>query len=558
MNTKLKNLLHICRVRTARQRLGLRQSSGAFGAGRAAMVELFLSGCPRAGEKRQRAAAVQNLSASRRSAANFNGWSKIVPIAVFAAILLAGILVAGCSGRPHDADSSKSGAQNASTLQLTNASKSSKTLYTCGMHPWIIQDHPGNCPICGMKLEPVRKQAGEATGSTASTTGKRKIKYWRAPMDPTYISDKPGKSPMGMDLAPVYEDEANAASASLIGVDPVTIQEMDVRTTPVVRGPLRRTIRTVGYMDYDEPALADVTIKFKGWIEKLDADYTGQLVRQGKPLFTIYSPELYSAQVEFVEALSTGDKELLQSARTKLKFFDISDAQIAELAKTGQPRKTMQILAPADGFVIQKNVVQGQMVDAGATLYRLADLGIVWGYAQIYEQDLPYIKLGQEATMTLSYLPGRTFHGRVTYIYPTVDEKTRTAKVRLEFKNPDYSLKPGMFANVKLTAEVAPSALLVPDSAVLRSGEKDTVFVALPGGKFDPRTVTLGLAAENDHDQVLSGLQEGDRVVTSGEFMLDSESQMREAIQKMTEPTPDSTATNSSAPVSNESIRNNN
>ena len=224
-----------------------------------------------------------------------------------------------------------------------------------------------------------------------------------------------------------------------------------------------------------------------------------------------------------------------EAALEKLKFFDISDAQIAALEKAREPRKTLEILAPADGFVIEKNVVQGQMVDAGMTLYRLADLGIVWVYAQVYEQDLPYVQLGQEATVKLSSLPDREFRGRVTYIYPNVDEKTRTARVRLEFENPGYFLKPGMFVSAQITSELEPSALLVPDSAVLRSGEKNTVFVALPGGKFDPRTVVLGLEAEQDQYEVISGLQEGDRVVTSGQFMLDSESQLREAIEKMRE-----------------------
>ena len=201
-----------------------------------------------------------------------------------------------------------------------------------------------------------------------------------------------------------------------------------------------------------------------------------------------------------------------------------------------QPQKTLRILAPQDGFVVEKNVTEGQMVDAGMKIYRLADLGLVWVQADIYEQDLAYIKLGQEATVTLSYLPDREFRGRVTYIYPNVDEKTRTARVRMEFHNPGYFLKPGMFATVKIVSELEPSVLLVPDMAILRSGEKTTVFVALEGGKFDPRTVTLGPQAENDEYQVLSGLSEGERIVTSGQFMLDSESQLREAIQKMLEP----------------------
>jgi hypothetical protein len=186
--------------------------------------------------------------------------------------------------------------------------------------------------------------------------------------------------------------------------------------------------------------------------------------------------------------------------------------------------------------VVEKMAVQGQMVEAGMKLYRLADLGIVWVQSQIYEQDLALLKLGQEAEVSLSYLPDRKFRGRVTYIYPTVDEKTRTARVRMEFHNPGLFLKPGMFATVELNAEIEPSALLVPDSAVLRSGEKNTVFVALDDGHFEPREVTLGPRAENNAYESLSGLKEGERVVTSGQFMLDSESQLREAIQKMLNP----------------------
>jgi RND family efflux transporter MFP subunit len=410
-----------------------------------------------------------------------------------------------------------------------------KTLYTCGMHPQIIQDHPGNCPICGMKLTPVRKQAG------SSAPGERKIAYYKSSMNPGETSPQPGKDSMGMDMVPVYEGAANESQT--IAIDPSTIQTMGIRTAEVTRGPLRRVIRTVANVDYDETALADVTTKYKGWIEKLYVDATGALVNPGDPLFEIYSPELYSAQTEYLAALgaesgspSAEDRALLESARTKLKFYDISDAQIAELEKTRTATKTLTITAPISGFVVEKNVVAGQMVDAGMKLYRLADIGVVWVYAQVYEQDLSAVQLGQEATMTLSYLPDRKFRGRVTYVYPTVDEKTRTARVRMEFHNPGYFLKPGMFATVDLVADIAPSALLVPDSAVLRSGQKNTVFIALPGGKFEARTVALGLQAQDDMDQVLGGLSEGERIVTSGQFMLDSESQLREAIQKMNNP----------------------
>jgi multidrug efflux pump subunit AcrA (membrane-fusion protein) len=411
-----------------------------------------------------------------------------------------------------------------------------KTFYTCGMHPQVIQDHPGNCPICGMKLTKVHQQAG-----AGAATGERKIKFYKSTMLPGEISQAPGKDSMGMERVPVYEGEA-AADLGTIAIDPVTIQDMGIRTGIVTNGPLRRTIRTVGVVDLDESAVADVTTKFKGWAEKLHANATGQLVMRGDPLFEIYSPELYSAQTEYLLALSStspndaGLDALKTSARLKLKFWDISDEQIAELEKTRRPTKTLRVHAPIDGFVMEKTVVEGQMVEAGMKLYRIADLGLVWVQAQIYEQDLPFIKLGQEAAVSLTYLPDRKFRGRVTYIYPTVDEKTRTVKVRMEFHNPGYFLKPGMFAAVALAAELSPATLLVPDLAVLRSGERNTVFVALAGGQFSPRRVTLGPRAEGDYYQVLGGLEAGERVVTSGQFMLDSESQLRAAIQQMLEP----------------------
>jgi RND family efflux transporter MFP subunit len=429
-------------------------------------------------------------------------------------------------------------------LWLTGCGKTDSAqgeqLYTCGMHPQVIQNKPGNCPICGMKLTPIRKQPG--TIATAHS-GERKIKYYKSTMKAGEIKPGPGKDSMGMDMVPVYEDEAAAAEASIIQVDPATTQNMGIRTGLVTRGPLRRTIRTVGIIDYDETALAEVSTKFRGWIEKLYVDATGKQMHRGEPLFEIYSPELYLAQTEYLLSLgsmtnheSTAAELRKTASLTKLKYWDISDDQIAELERTRTAKKTLRVNAPRDGIVVEKMVVEGQMVEAGAKLYRLADLATVWVQAQVYEQDLPFIKLGQEAVVSLASQPDPKFRGRVTYLYPMVDDKTRTAKVRMEFHNPGYFLKPGMYATVELSAELAPSALLVPDMAVLRSGEKNTVFVALDGGRFEPRTVILGPRAGEDAYAVLSGLNEGERVVTSGQFMLDSESQLREAIQKMMKP----------------------
>ncbi|MEQ2005578.1 MAG: efflux RND transporter periplasmic adaptor subunit [Limisphaerales bacterium] len=414
-------------------------------------------------------------------------------------------------------------------------------LYTCGMHPQVIKNKPGNCPICGMKLTPVRKQPGDKTASTnaqsGATGGERKVKYYKSTMLLGEISPAPRKDSMGMDMVPVYEDEAQ--DSATISVNPATVQTMGIRTGIVTNGPLRRVIRTVGTVEFDETSLADVTTKFKGWIEKLYVDATGKQAHKGEPLFEIYSPDLYSAQVEYVLALNqegTGAASMRASALTKLKFFDVSAEQIAELEKSRQATKTLRVSAPRDGIVVEKMAIEGQMVDAGMKLYRLADLSLVWVLAQVYEQDLPFVKLGQEAVVKLSYFSDREFRGRVTYVYPTLDEKTRTARVRLEFHNPGFFLKPGMFATVELASDLEASTLLVPDMAVLRSGEHNTVFVALDGGRFEPRTVTLGPRAEGNMYQVLSGLKAGERVVTSGQFMLDSESQLREAIQKMLQP----------------------
>jgi RND family efflux transporter MFP subunit len=373
--------------------------------------------------------------------------------------------------------------------------ENAKTLYTCGMHPQIILEHPGNCPICGMKLTPIRNGA-----------------------------------------------DANTANSSAIAVDAATQQNMNLRTAEVRRGPLRKTIRTVGTIDYNETALADVTTRFKGWIEKLDVDATGQLVHRGEPLFEVASPDLYQPQLDFLLAVTNKFKNF-RSVKAQytngvrnLKLLGFQDSQIAEIETNRHVLRSFTVDAPISGFVIEKDAVQGQMVDAGIKLYRIADLGIVWVLAQIYEQDLAFVQLGQEVVVKVASMPDREFRGRVTFVYPTVDEKTRTAKVRLEFENPGYFLKPGMFVSAQIQAELEPSAVLVPDSAVLRSGAKNTVFVALAGGKFEARDVTLGVESENGI-QVLNGLSAGERVVTSGQFLLDSESQLREAIEKMRGPT---------------------
>ena len=429
------------------------------------------------------------------------------------------------------------------------------TWYTCGMHPEVVQREPGDCPKCGMRLQPMAPDRATAMGlaepedtARPAPAGDREVAYWRSSMIPGEIHQEPGKDSMGMDLVPVYADEVAAAGA--IRIDPVTEQNMGVRIAPVVRGPLVQTIRTVAIVEYDETTLAAVTTKVDGWIERLHVDKTGVQVHVGDPLFDLYSPALFSAQQEYLAALRNlqetdvpavpaarfDSESMVRDARTRLEYFDISDAQIRELERTDTVRKTLTIRAPFTGIVTHKNVVAGQMIKAGADLLRIADLSTVWVIGKVFEQDMAHVGVGQEALMTLTYLPGRTFRGRVTYVYPYLEEKTREIPVRMEFHNPGYELKPGMYATITLTSELAPDAVLVPDVAVINTGLRNVAFVMREPGRFEAREVRIGTRGENNHLQVLSGLLPGESVVVSGQFLLDSESRLREAALKFLEP----------------------
>lgn len=419
--------------------------------------------------------------------------------------------------------------------------------YTCGMHPMIIVDEPGSCPICGMELVPLK--AGTGGGDiSAKPAGERKIKYWQAPMDPTYIRNEPGKSPMGMDLIPVYEDEASGGRQ--ISIDPVTAQNMGVRTELVEKRDLSRTIRTVGLVAYDEPKQFSINSKIAGWVEKLYVNETGQFVTKGQKLLEIYSPELVSAQEEFLLALNNqtaladsafpeiaeGANRLLESSRNRLRLWDISEDQISRLENRRKVEKTLMLRAPYDGIVNMKMVNEGMHVKAGMELFQISDISRVWVYADIYEYELPWVKLGQQADVILPFVGEKKQTARVTYIYPYVEPKTRTVKARLEMANPGFQLKPDMYVNIRLKSETIEDAVAIPGEAVLHSGEARTVFIALEEGKFEPRKVKVGMQDDNGMIEIKQGLLVGERVVTSAQFMLDSESQLREAIAKMLEP----------------------
>ena len=417
-------------------------------------------------------------------------------------------------------------------------------VHRCPMHPTVVSDGPGSCPVCGMDLV-----ADRPAGGSSASDGERAVAYWRAPMDPSYTSHEPGKSPMGMDLVPVYEDELQAEGT--VTIDPATVQNIGVRTAPVERRPLHRTVRTVGRVDYDETRMTDVNTKIAGWVEQLFVDYTGQMVEKGEPLLRIYSPELVAAQEEYLTAVDyserlraggggevvTGARDLLSAALQRLRYWDISDRQIEELRQTGEVRRTMTVDSPQEGTVVHKAVYDGQHIAPGQHLYRIAELSRVWVYADVYEYELPWVREGQEAEVELSYLPGRSFTGKVTYVYPFLEPETRTVKVRMSFPNPELELKPEMYANVTIRSPLpADSVLTVPVQAVIHSGPRRLAVISLGEGRFQPREIRVGAEAEGFYE-VLEGLREDERIVTSAQFLIDSESNLKAAVSSLGEGT---------------------
>jgi Cu(I)/Ag(I) efflux system membrane fusion protein len=341
------------------------------------------------------------------------------------------------------------------------------------------------------------------------------------------------------------EGKVQEIAPGTVQISPERQQLIGVRFGTVEKRPLQKVIRTVGRIDYDEKRIGIVSPKISGWIEELYVDFTGRFVRKGEPLLTIYSPELVSTQEEYLLALKAkqdwskspfsevaeGGNLLAESARRRLKLWDISDAQIKALEESREPKKTLTLYSPFTGYVIEKMVNKGRFVDAGMALFKIADLSVVWLIADIYESELSAIRLGQQAAIQMAYYPGETFTGKAIYIFPYMDAQTRTAKVRYEFANPHGKLKPEMFANVEITVRLG-DKLAVPESAVIDTGVRKVVVVDRGSGYFEPREVRLGARA-GDVFEVLDGLKAGERVVTSANFLIDSESKLKEAIGGM-------------------------
>lgn len=389
-------------------------------------------------------------------------------------------------------------------------------------------------------------ESSPASAATGTAQGERRILYWRDPMDPTMVSDKPGKSPMGMDMVPVYEGEDNAEEG--IRVNPNFVQNFAVRSVEAKRGMIPVDIRTVGMLAYNQKGIVSINTKFEGWIERPQVNYVGEPVERGQVLFEVYSPQLVTTQKEYLSAIdylerlsSSGAypeavvraRALVEASRERLRYWDISEEQIRELARSGQTARTLQVVSPVSGVVIQKmdESLEGMRLSPGMNVYKIADLSTIWVEIEVFEYQVQHLRLGQTAHIELDAFPGQEWQGRLIYLDPTVDTKTRTLKADVEIANPDGRLRPGMYANVQIQAPTVSGVVIVPQEAVIHSGERNVVIVQT-GQTFEARQVELGAQGGGDQE-VRSGLRAGELVVTSSQFLIDSESNLKEAIGKM-------------------------
>lgn len=382
--------------------------------------------------------------------------------------------------------------------------------------------------ILGLFLNP--NSEGPKTNSE-----EKKPLYWVAPMDSNYRRDKPGKSPMGMDLIPVYEDESSTDDfgPGAVRVAPHVVNNLGVRTAPVELENMHTEISTVGYVQYDEDKLIHIHPRVDGWIEKLYVKAEGDPVEKGQPLYSLYSPQLVNAQEELLIALKRNNGSLVTAAKDRLKALQLSAGLIKELEQTKKVQQTITFYSPQAGVVDGLKIREGFYVKPGDTLLSIGKLDQVWVEAEVFERDAALIKEGLPVSMTLDYLPGEDWTGVVDYVYPALNSKTRTLRVRLKFGNPDFQLKPNMFAQVSIHANQADSAIIVPKEAVIRTGKQDRVVLALGDGQFKSIEVTIG-RVDKDSIEILSGLNEDDVVVTSAQFLIDSESSKSSDFKRMT------------------------
>lgn len=390
-----------------------------------------------------------------------------------------------------------------------------RTLYQCPMHPQIIQEKKGDCPICGMTLV------------------ERKMIYKNSRWEPYEegMEHKGHEEPEGSKIEEKGVETETSLGLAEVKIPPEKQLLIGVKKDTVKIKNLEKLIKTYGKVDYKESNIYEINLKFGGWIEKLYAGYEGMYVKRNDKLFEIYSPDIYQSIKELKLAYEKKDTLLLKNVKQKFNIWGIRDFQIEEILKDKEDRRTITFYSPYEGFIIKKEIFEGMEVKPGMTIYRIADLREVWVYGEIYEYEVNLIKKGNEAFITLSYFPEKIFKGKVNYIYPYLNPETRTTKVRVEIPNQDFSLKPNMYVNIEIKVNYG-KKLVIPKSAVLYTGERNIVFVDKGGGTFEPREVKLGISDE-DFYEVIDGVKEGEVVVTSANFLIDSESSLKAALLQM-------------------------
>jgi len=372
------------------------------------------------------------------------------------------------------------------------------------------------------------KSIGKATVSEEKA--EKEVLYWVAPMDPGFRRDEPGKSPMGMELIPVYANDGPDDDA--VYINPAVEQSLGVRTSKAERRSLFRKVEATGYVGFDETRISQINLRTEGWIERLLVKNEGERVKKGQPLFDFYSPQLVNAQKEYVQAKRRNDARLLSATEEKLLALGMENADIRRLAKTSKVSNTVQVLAPQDGTVTSLNVKEGMFVKPATEIMSLADLSSVWLQAEVFESQADWVAESQSAEARLNYMPGEVFSGRVDYVYPVLDPITRTLQVRLRFDNPGERLKPNMYARVTIFGKSHPGALSIPREALIRGQEVDRVVIALGKGSYTVYEVMTGIESGN-WIEIIAGLDEGDVVVTSAQFLIDSEASLAGSIRRL-------------------------